>query len=87
MKKAKYREEVKLALELNKMVHNECKDVPHDIGLRLLGVVKKHLGEQLNIPVVMFPFCKINAHRCWTARYHGFRKCKEINCTYLQNET
>ena len=36
-------DEVKLALELNRMVHNECKDVPHDIGLRLLEVVKKHI--------------------------------------------
>lgn len=39
-------DEVKLALELNKVVHNECKDVPRDIGLRLLEVVKKHAGEQ-----------------------------------------
>ena len=34
---------VKLALKLNKLVHNECKDVPHDIGLRLLDIVKKYL--------------------------------------------
>jgi len=38
-------DEVKLALELNKVVHNECRDVPHDIGLRLLEVVKKHIQE------------------------------------------
>ena len=42
-------DEVKLALELNKVVHNECKDVPHDIGLRLLEVVKKHAGEQFKL--------------------------------------
>ena len=35
--------EVELALEMNKLVHNECKDVPHDIGLRLLDIVKKNL--------------------------------------------
>ena len=35
--------EVKTALEMNKLVHNECKDVPHDIGLRLLDIVKKNL--------------------------------------------
>lgn len=23
----------KLALNINKLIHNECKDVPHDIGL------------------------------------------------------
>ena len=50
-------DEVKLALELNKVVHNECKDVPHDIGLRLLDVVKKHLGEQLNLPPVIKSVC------------------------------
>ena len=26
-----------------RLVHNECKDVPHDIGLRLLDIVKKNL--------------------------------------------
>ena len=35
--------EVKTALEMNRLVHNECKDVPHDIGLRLLDIVKKNL--------------------------------------------
>lgn len=48
-------DEVKLALELNRVVHNECKDVPHDMGLRLLEVVKKHIGEQLNLPPVSKP--------------------------------
>ena len=45
-------DEVKLALEMNKLVHNECKDVPHDIGLKLMEIVKKHAGEQLNLPPV-----------------------------------
>ena len=36
-------DEVKTALEMNRLVHNECKDVPHDIGLRLLDIVKKYL--------------------------------------------
>ena len=36
-------DEVKTALAMNKLVHNECKDVPHDIGLRLLDIVKKNL--------------------------------------------
>jgi len=35
--------DVELALKLNKLVHDECKDVPHDIGLRLLDIVKKNL--------------------------------------------
>ena len=35
-------DEVKTALAMNKLVHNECKDVPHDIGLRLLDIVKEY---------------------------------------------
>lgn len=27
--------ETKLCIDLNKIVHERCKDVPHDIGLRL----------------------------------------------------
>lgn len=34
--------EVQLALELNKLVHENCKDVPHDIGIRLMDIVKKY---------------------------------------------
>jgi hypothetical protein len=33
---------IKLALEMNRLVHNECKDVPHDIGLRLLDIVRNN---------------------------------------------
>ena len=33
---------VKLALKLNKLVHNRCKDVPHDIGLQLIDIVIQH---------------------------------------------
>ena len=40
-------DEVKLALEMNKLVHDECKDVPHDIGLLLLEIVKKNMNDQL----------------------------------------
>jgi len=28
-----------LALELNKIVHNLCKDVPHDIGITLVNAI------------------------------------------------
>lgn len=46
-------DEIKLALEMNKLVHNECKDVPHDIGLRLLEIVKKNDNQALHIADVM----------------------------------
>ena len=31
---------VELALKINKMVHNECTDAPHDIGLRIERLVR-----------------------------------------------
>ena len=34
-----------LAVELSRVVHDECKDAKHDIGLRLLEKVKEHLLE------------------------------------------
>jgi hypothetical protein len=36
--------DVDLALKLNKLVHDECKDVPHDIGLSLMEIVKEKFG-------------------------------------------
>ena len=34
--------DVNLALEISRLVHNECKDVPHDIGLRIVELVEAH---------------------------------------------
>jgi hypothetical protein len=34
---------IELALKMNKLVHNDCRDVPHDIGLRLLKIVEDSL--------------------------------------------
>ena len=47
--------DVELALKINKLVHNECKDVPHDIGLRIEELVRLHQSELKNcsIPAVM----------------------------------
>jgi len=73
-------DEVKLALELNKVVHNECKDVPHDIGLRLLDVVKKHLGEQLNLPPVIKSVCDHDRHY---SEIDGFAYCNKCG-EYMQ---
>jgi len=73
-------DEVKLALELNRVVHNECKDVPHDIGLRLLDVVKKHLGEQLNLPHVIKSVCGHPWERWESVMGDGVlcRKCNTV---------
>ena len=37
--------DVELALKINRMVHNECKDVPHDIGLRIEELVRLHQSD------------------------------------------
>ena len=34
-----------LALKLSIYVHDTCKEVPHDIGLKLVEIIKEHLGE------------------------------------------
>lgn len=33
-----------LAIELSRCVHDLCKDVPHDIGLKLAAIVRKHVA-------------------------------------------
>ena len=33
---------IELCLKVNKMIHDECKDVPHDIGLRVMELIEKH---------------------------------------------
>lgn len=30
------------AFEMAQFVHAECKDVPHDIGLKLMDIIEKH---------------------------------------------
>lgn len=47
--------DVELALKINRLVHNECKDVPHDIGLRIEELVRLHQSKLKNcsIPDVM----------------------------------
>lgn len=37
--------DTELALKLNKLIRNECKEVPHDIGIRLEEVVRNHKPE------------------------------------------
>ena len=33
-------DDMELALAMSRLVHNECKDVPHDIGLKLFELVR-----------------------------------------------
>lgn len=60
-------DEAKLALEMNKLVHDECKEVPHDIGLRLLEIVKRNMNELGQPPVSD----KLAAFREWATDHYG----------------
>jgi hypothetical protein len=52
---------VDLAIELSKLVHNECKDVPHDIGIRLIRIVEKH-EEAINYTRCCTEVCEDETH-------------------------
>lgn len=57
-------EVVDLALKINKFVHSECNDAPHDIGLRIAEIVKSHqkalaFAEQSNISIGKNPSAEI----------------------------
>ena len=43
--------DVELALKINRLVHNEYKDVPHDIGLRIEELVRLHQSELKNCSI------------------------------------
>ena len=40
--------EVEVALALNKLVHDECRNVPYDIGLRIGKIVTEYGKSQWN---------------------------------------
>ena len=39
--------DVDLAIKLSKLVHDECKEVPHNIGITLTKIIEKHQRELL----------------------------------------
>lgn len=41
---AEVRADVELALKLSRYVHDNCKDVPHDIGLKLVEIISEHFS-------------------------------------------
>ncbi len=38
---------ISLALKINKLIHDECKEVPHDIGVRIMELVERELKKEL----------------------------------------
>ena len=40
-----------LAIKMSKLVHDKCKDVPHDIGLQLLYLIEEYEGAFRQPPV------------------------------------
>jgi len=41
-----------LAIKMAKLVHDKCKDVPHDIGLQLLYLIEEYDGVFCPPPVI-----------------------------------
>ena len=79
--------DVKLALKINRLVHNECKDVPHDIGIKIEELVRLHQSELKNcfIPDVS------NAKRtvcpeCNSEKVHISYYYKESLCAECDNK-
>lgn len=38
------RTDVELAVKLSKYVHDNCKEVPHDIGMKLMEIISEHFA-------------------------------------------
>ena len=43
--------DVDLAIKLSKLIHDECKEVPHNIGITLTRIIEKH-QKKLTLTVV-----------------------------------
>jgi hypothetical protein len=70
---------IKLALEMNRLVHNECKDVPHDIGLRLLNIVKNNTDtdmQEFAEWTSMSPYIYIERTESWANEFEPFEEDK-----------
>lgn len=37
-----------LAVDMSRLVHNECESVPHDIGIKLANIVRQHFTKALD---------------------------------------
>ena len=60
-----------LAIELSKIVHDKCKDVPHDIGLILADKVENKLKEEMikEIDVEIKKYMGTSTHgSCYTCQ-------------------
>ena len=49
---------VNMALKINQMVHDNCKDVPHDMGLRIINYIEAYLKLDPALPM-------IDGWACW----------------------
>ena len=78
--------DVELALKLNKLVHDECKDVPHDIGLRLLGIVKEYSRTEEEYIYEALYNPDVNESAPTTISVHKTRKGAEMAIESHKNE-
>jgi len=70
-----------LSIKLSKLVHDECQDVSHDIGLRLLEIVITHISNmEVSIDISKF-FDESGRHI--TKKEYGVILINEL-CTELE---
>lgn len=78
--------DVELALKMNKLVHDECKDVPHDIGLRLLEIVKEYSQTEEEYVYEALYNPDVNESVPTTISVHKTRKGAEMAVEFHKNE-
>ena len=78
--------DVELAIKMNKLVHDECKDVPHDIGLRLLEIVKEYSQTEEEYVYEALYNPDVNESVSATISVHKTRKGAEMAVEFHKNE-
>jgi len=64
---------IELALKINKLIHDECKDAPHDIGLKVIQLIEaeteaKNISSNLLIMPSLLAFKELRIKRGLTLR-------------------
>ena len=67
--------EIELALVINKLVHDNCTNVPHDIGLRIIKIFLEKYNQSRWISVKESGLPKVaTTYWVWTDRGLGFSR-------------
>lgn len=64
-----------LALKINKLIHNECDNVPHDIGIKIEKLLNGYYNKMPELPIGLNDEsnCDINYKKGWVACWNKFK--------------